>query len=468
MPPPSGVRVASLTRRAIAALVDGAAPYVLGCIAAVVLTQRVSTVAAAMVVGVTGLLVVAWWLFVWWSYATRGVGPGYRLMGLRLLGVDDGRPVGWTRLLLRQLVLGAAAATGIGFVVLVVLMARDGRRQGLHDRVARSLAVTSPNSAERVAPAPPMPPLPDPSRPQTVPPGVTAGRGVVGDAQRSGWAPVVAVPASDAASSKAAVLVQPAPAAPTPAAPGQHPISASSGAVPSGWTPPPPPGHRSDVGGHQTVLAGEQSGPATAASTGAAIVGAPSESPAVSSGAADDSPRRMEVLPSPEHWGAAVPPPVTRRLGGGAAAPVSGGGQPCSGPAAQPIRGAAPDDPEFDRTHLATAHGAGVWYLVLDDGRQVPVRGTVVVGRQPVAPAEAPGAVVVGVGEDRAVSKTHLSVVVGDNVLLVTDRGSTNGTAVVSHTGALEPCPAHAPVKVADGQVVSFGNHAFTVRRRLR
>ena len=50
--------------------------------------------------------------------------------------------------------------------------------------------------------------------------------------------------------------------------------------------------------------------------------------------------------------------------------------------------------------------------------------------------------------------------------LYVTDRNSTNGTAIANADGAYEPCAPGDPVRVREGQVVSFGDHYFEVRRR--
>ncbi len=105
------------------------------------------------------------------------------------------------------------------------------------------------------------------------------------------------------------------------------------------------------------------------------------------------------------------------------------------------------------------------WWIHLDDGRRVLVRGLVLLGRSPEPRAGEEAEVVhVGVG-GRLVSKTHLSVGVDAEGLYVVDRGSTNGTAVVAADGSYEPCPPGEPVHVSDGQIVSFGDRHLAVRR---
>lgn len=128
----------------------------------------------------------------------------------------------------------------------------------------------------------------------------------------------------------------------------------------------------------------------------------------------------------------------------------------------------APDSAETTRISVEQTPDYG-WYLVLDDGRQIDVLRPLVIGRNPAPPPDRPNALAVRVGESgQAVSKTHLSLSVDGSGLFVVDLGSTNGTAIVGTTGALEPCKAYQEVRVRDGQVVSFGDHAFTVRRRSR
>lgn len=119
-------------------------------------------------------------------------------------------------------------------------------------------------------------------------------------------------------------------------------------------------------------------------------------------------------------------------------------------------------------THLArpVVRAAGAWALRLDDGREVVLSGTVLIGRNPVARGGEDVSDLVSVGSDgRMVSKTHLAVGVDQRGVYVVDRGSTNGTAIATSGGVFEPCAAGDRVRVRDGQVVSFGDHSLVVHR---
>jgi hypothetical protein len=50
--------------------------------------------------------IMACGLFVWRGFAVR-VGPGMRVIGLQLVGFDDGQPIGCVRFMLRAPVLTA-------------------------------------------------------------------------------------------------------------------------------------------------------------------------------------------------------------------------------------------------------------------------------------------------------------------------------------------------------------------------
>lgn len=129
---------------------------------------------------------------------------------------------------------------------------------------------------------------------------------------------------------------------------------------------------------------------------------------------------------------------------------------------------AEPGEDDLAHTHVArpAARAVGSWAIRLDDGREVTLDGTVLIGRNPVPRSGETVTERVSIGADgRMVSKTHLSVGVDQRGVFVMDRGSTNGTAIASSDGAYEPCAAGDRVRVRDGQVVSFGDHSFVVHR---
>src|SRR5690554_2482744 len=87
-------------------------------------------------------------LFQWWAYGSRGAGIGARAMGLRLVGMGDGDPIGWWRFFLRQLIFVALMATVIGGIALLVFLVIHERRQGWHDMAVKSVLV-QPKASER-------------------------------------------------------------------------------------------------------------------------------------------------------------------------------------------------------------------------------------------------------------------------------------------------------------------------------
>jgi len=106
------------------------------------------------------------------------------------------------------------------------------------------------------------------------------------------------------------------------------------------------------------------------------------------------------------------------------------------------------------------------WSAVLDDGRELDVRGLVLLGRNPQpSPGEEADELVKVLDDTRTVSKTHLSLEVQDDGLVVVDRGSTNGSTVTTPQGRTRRCTAWSPLEVPDGSVVSMGDHWLTVRQ---
>lgn len=103
--------------------------------------------------------------------------------------------------------------------------------------------------------------------------------------------------------------------------------------------------------------------------------------------------------------------------------------------------------------------------LRLDDGSRVEVRGATLLGRAP-APVAGEGAVqLVAVADDtRSVSKTHLAILPSRRGVLVVDRGSTNGSAIVRDGSDLPLTPGD-PVPVQAGDVVRFGDRTLTIER---
>src|SRR5699024_9264967 len=102
---PPGITAGDLGRRVVAYVIDAALPVVLsaGAVTAVALVPRLDL---RIVLGiVAGLLSLGWLVVLWWSQGTRGASPGMKLMKLEVVAVENGRPVGWGRAIIRSLVL---------------------------------------------------------------------------------------------------------------------------------------------------------------------------------------------------------------------------------------------------------------------------------------------------------------------------------------------------------------------------
>ena len=110
---------------------------------------------------------------------------------------------------------------------------------------------------------------------------------------------------------------------------------------------------------------------------------------------------------------------------------------------------------------------ASGWVVAFDTGQRLAVDGLVLVGRRPEArPGEAVRHLVALPSQDMSLSKTHAQVgVAGDGVLVVMDRGSTNGSVLVRQ-GVSRPLSGGKPATLLEGDVVRFGDRTMEVSRQ--
>ena len=159
---------------------------------------------------------------------------------------------------------------------------------------------------------------------------------------------------------------------------------------------------------------------------------------------ADSSPRQPRSTRSPRH---AVSPPV---VGSAAEAP---------GPAGQGGR----DETRIIERVTGSREPATV-RLMFDDGVTHVLRGTVVLGRNPVVDPSWPSAVPMPVADlQKSVSKTHVALTLMPGGVRVDDLRSTNGTIVVSPDGQPVPVQPNHPVLATDGASVVFGGRRVRV-----
>src|SRR5215204_5912484 len=137
---PPGVEVGALGKRFLAHLIDRLVPALL-IAAGIYFGPKVGGELGFLIQVAAVVLTLAWVLFVWWGFAVRAAGPGMRLMRLQLVGFYDGRPIGWTRFLLRALVLAALYATVLGLLLMLIFLVMHPRKQGWHDLLVHAVVI---------------------------------------------------------------------------------------------------------------------------------------------------------------------------------------------------------------------------------------------------------------------------------------------------------------------------------------
>ena len=176
----------------------------------------------------------------------------------------------------------------------------------------------------------------------------------------------------------------------------------------------------------------------------------------------------MRLVPAP-------PPPANPPPSGPPVPPSAPPSAPPStlpGPGAPQHRAAADADAAPARQQLGyplvpePAGPRACWRVSFDSGESVVVEGTTLVGRRPEArPGESVQQLLALRSDDMSLSKTHAQLqVVADGVLVVMDRGSTNGTALLRQ-GASRDLAAGRPTTLLDGDHVRFGDRIMTVVR---
>lgn len=140
--------------------------------------------------------------------------------------------------------------------------------------------------------------------------------------------------------------------------------------------------------------------------------------------------------------------------------------------AARPVTPAVRRDPQATVPRAAAPaeaspvprdRGPG-WRVELDTGEALRVGGLVLVGRRPEGrPGESVDRLVPLTSQDMSVSKTHAALSLApDGTLLVTDRGSTNGSVLI-RSGSAQRLPAGKPVALLSGDAVRIGDRTMTV-----
>ena len=120
------------------------------------------------------------------------------------------------------------------------------------------------------------------------------------------------------------------------------------------------------------------------------------------------------------------------------------------------------EDDDDDRTQLGVRYDTA--RVTFDTGVDYPFGGSIVLGRNPVAPASRPTASPVPVDDpDRTVSKTHVVLTATREGVLVEDLHSTGGTVVVHADGQETPVVPGSPVVAAPGDTVRYGQRSVII-----
>lgn len=136
---------------------------------------------------------------------------------------------------------------------------------------------------------------------------------------------------------------------------------------------------------------------------------------------------------------------------------------PAPAPAAYP----AAEDDDVDRTQMSPRRRSeGALTVVLEDGQRIPLRGAILIGREPSERSEWPDARLVTVPDaTKSVSKTHALLEVDPSGLWITDLASTNGVYVEQPDGPELDLEPGIRTAVAPGSDVSLGQYLFTVEK---
>ncbi len=115
-----------------------------------------------IVVGVFALAMLVYFLVFSWFIAVKGQTPGMRILGLRLVSVHTGQPVGWKLALLRSavLILGnqfTGGILGLLFWLSPLFDTQSGWNQSWQDKMLKAVLTTSRKAGTLSRPSPRLP-----------------------------------------------------------------------------------------------------------------------------------------------------------------------------------------------------------------------------------------------------------------------------------------------------------------------
>ena len=368
---------------------------------------------------VSGVLSFAWLGFLVIRLVHTGATPLMSLTGVRWVRVDTGAPAGWAGLgkLLLQAFIGTLTF-GVGSII-ICFASMDQMNRTWFDR-ALGIVPINTNAGRDTYKTPVIPQSQAPLQPVVYPWNATASAAAF-------LPPVPSVPSvpfapSAPLSAPPAVPLSapPAPPAPEPEATHVPWASAASDPVP---TPP-------------TQFSAQASAPAATAPSSDYIGSTPWSNSDSDASASEPAATEQPLSFSPHSSSYST-------------------NQQASDSSL------SPDDAD-DRTQLGVRYDTA--RVTFDTGVTYPFGGTIVLGRNPLAPASHPTASPVPVDDpQRTVSKTHVALTATREGVLVEDLHSTGGTVVVRADGEETPVLPGAPVHARAGDTVRYGQRSVVI-----
>ena len=364
---------------------------------------------------VGAVLVFAWICFVAIRLVHTGATPLMSLTGVRWVRVDTGAPAGWAgpgKLLLQAFI--GTLTFGVGSII-ICFASMDHMNRTWFDR-ALGIVPINTNAGRDTYKTPVIPQSQAPLQPVVYPWNATASAAAFLPPVPS----VPSVPFAPSAPPAVPLSAPPAPPAPEPEATQVPWASAASDPVP---TPP-------------TQFSAQASAPAATAPSSDYIGSTPWSNS--DSDASEGEPAATEQ-------------------------PLSFSPHSSSYSTNQQASDSSlSQDDADDRTQLGVRYDTA--RVTFDTGVTYPFGGTIVLGRNPLAPASHPTASPVPVDDpQRSVSKTHVALTATREGVLVEDLHSTGGTVVVRADGEETPVLPGAPVQARAGDTVRYGQRSVVI-----
>lgn len=247
---------------------------------------------------------------------------------------------------------------------------------------------------------------------------------------------------------------------------GRNPMATGGVSGPDTFAPAPlPPSMQPAASSIEAGTRTAAAAPSTANRTQKGI--APKDPHEQTTGPGPDAPRVTQPMDGPvisSVPGFAPEPAADIRAGNADQARGQGGSAiPGAGAAAEPAVAPHPDD-DVEATRITSRAAKPQVRLVFDDGRELELRSAALIGRNPAGRAEEVVDQLVDVSDQgRSVSKTHLHLRVEASAVWVTDRNSTNGSAISTPDGTRTELHPGQAVRAEPGSTVHFGDRSFLV-----